>query len=277
MLGTIPGAVRPSAVVPDMTAAPQFHPSRSTQPISGSCAIQEPIPTTRQRRPTEMFRKARTTTGSNCAPEHLTSSCAGGGDADRLAIRPHRGHHLIRVGHRDDAPRERDLIAGQPARVAATVEALVVMGDCVGPLAQPRGKRTDDPGALVGVTTDVVHLRAGELRGLREDLGRDHQLADVVEQRRPAQPGAIAGSELHLVGDEVGEHANTFRVTAGLAVVDAERRDELEHQSACARPRRRSPPCRALPGAAAADRAVCRPDEPQRTASARGRGRASTD
>ena len=73
-LGTRPGAVRPMAVVPDMIAAPQFHPSRSTQPITGSCAIHEPIPTTRQRRPTEMLRNARTTTGSNCAPEHLTSS-----------------------------------------------------------------------------------------------------------------------------------------------------------------------------------------------------------
>ena len=50
-----------------------------------------------------------------------------------------------------------------------------------------------------------------------------------MEQRRPAQAGAIAGSELHLVGDEVGEHANPFRVTAGLAVVDTERRDELQH------------------------------------------------
>ena len=97
------------------------------------------------------------------------------------------------------------------------------------PLAQPRGERTDDPGALIGVPPDVVHLRAGELRRLREDLGRDHQLADVVEQRGPAQAGLIGGGQLHLVGDEVGEHPNTLRVTAGLPVVNAQRCDELEH------------------------------------------------
>ena len=50
-----------------------------------------------------------------------------------------------------------------------------------------------------------------------------------MKQRRPAKAGAIAGSELHLVGEEVGEHAHPFRVTAGLAVVDAERGDELQH------------------------------------------------
>ena len=63
--GSIPGALRPTAVVPDMIAAPQFHARRPTHPINGSCATQELSPTTRQRRPTEMFRKARTTTGSN--------------------------------------------------------------------------------------------------------------------------------------------------------------------------------------------------------------------
>jgi hypothetical protein len=74
VLGSSPGTVRPMAVVPDMIAAPQFQPRRSTQPMIGSCAIHEPSPTTRQRRPTEMLRNARTTTGSNCAPEHRTSS-----------------------------------------------------------------------------------------------------------------------------------------------------------------------------------------------------------
>lgn len=73
--GDIPGAVSVKAVVPETIAAPQFQPRRSTQATSGSWAIHDAKPTTRQSRPIEMLRNARTTTGSNWLPEHLTSSC----------------------------------------------------------------------------------------------------------------------------------------------------------------------------------------------------------
>ena len=56
------------------------------------------------------------------------------------------------------------------------------------------------------------------------------QLADVVKQRGPAQSRAVARCELHLFSDEVREDANTLGVTAGLAVVDAERGHQLEHR-----------------------------------------------
>ncbi len=74
-VGSIPGATSPSAVDPDTIALPHWNPRPFTQVSSGSCAIHDPAPTTRQSRPTEMFRNALTTVGSNCAPEHRTSSC----------------------------------------------------------------------------------------------------------------------------------------------------------------------------------------------------------
>src|SRR5580700_4024799 len=74
-LGRTPGTAIPSAVVPvAIAAAPQFMPRRWIHASSESCATHEPRPTTRQSRPIEMLRKARTTIGSNCEPEHLTSS-----------------------------------------------------------------------------------------------------------------------------------------------------------------------------------------------------------
>src|ERR1700722_10032506 len=73
--GVMPGAVSVTAVAPETIAAPQFQPRRSTQATSGNCATQDAKPTTRHNRPMEMLRKARTTTGSNWLPEHLTSSC----------------------------------------------------------------------------------------------------------------------------------------------------------------------------------------------------------
>src|SRR5579863_8122448 len=56
-------ACEPATPNPDVTCG-----------MSGICEIQALAPTVRHRRPSEMLRKARTTTGSNCAPEHATSS-----------------------------------------------------------------------------------------------------------------------------------------------------------------------------------------------------------
>src|SRR5690606_23367691 len=42
------------------------------------------------------------------------------------AIGAIRGHRVVRVGDRDDAPDDRDVVVGEPARIAAAVPPLVV-------------------------------------------------------------------------------------------------------------------------------------------------------
>ena len=223
-----PGAVSPTAVAPATIAAPQFQPRRSTQPISGSCAIHDPSPTTRQSLPMEMLRKAEPPSGRTA--RRNTGPVPDARPTRRRACdRAHGGHHLVGVGDSDDAPGQRDLLAGEPARIAAAVEAFVVMLHRNGPLAQPGLKRPDDPRAFVGMAPDAVHLPVGEPCRLGKDLGWDHELADVVEQRRPAQSRAVGGRKLHLVGDEVGEDPHPFGMAARLAVVNAQCSDEFEH------------------------------------------------
>src|SRR5579863_3696771 len=48
------------------------------------------------------------------------------------------------------------------------------------------------------------------------------ELADVVEERRPAQPVPIEAREVQLVGDHVGVGPDTLSVTTRQAIVRAE-------------------------------------------------------
>ena len=159
----------------------------------------------------------------------LDQLLARGPDADRFAIRAHGGHDLVGIGDGDDATGERDLLAGEPARIAATIEAFVVLFHRERPRPEPRPEWPDEPSTFIGMTPDAVHLSVGKPRRFGEDFGRHHELADVVEERRPTQPRAVGGSELHLVGDEVGENAHPLGMTARLAIVDAQCGNELEH------------------------------------------------
>ena len=151
------------------------------------------------------------------------------GDADRLAVRAHRGHDLVRVGDSDDPPGEGDLIAGKSAGIPTTVVSLVMLRDRQRPGTEPCAERADQPGSLVGMAAHVVHLGGGELCRLGENLRRNDELADVMEERCPAKARAVGGSELHLAGDEVCEDPNPFGVPSRLTVVNAQRRHEFEH------------------------------------------------
>src|SRR5439155_11527475 len=54
-----------------------------------------------------------------------------------LAIGPVRNQHVVCIGDRKDARLERDLIAAQPARVAAAVHSLVMGDDDLRLVAKP--------------------------------------------------------------------------------------------------------------------------------------------
>ena len=52
-----------------------------------------------------------------------------------------------------------------------------------------------------------------------QDATRDPELADVVQERCPAEPVAVLVAQIELAGQHVGVGADPFRVAAGLAIV----------------------------------------------------------
>ena len=92
-------------------------------------------------------------------------------------------------------PASEMLVALAAVRVALAVPALVVVGDRVGPLAEPRAQRRGEAGAELGVAADELPLLVARPPGLVEDLGRHLELADVVQERGPVEPVDLVAAE----------------------------------------------------------------------------------
>ncbi len=75
---------------------------------------------------------------------------------------------------------------------------------------------------------DGVELGVRQLARLVQDLRRDEQLADVVQQRRPPQVIQGGAGDLQLLADHVGVGTHPLGVPARETVVHAEGGDELE-------------------------------------------------
>ena len=74
----------------------------------------------------------------------------------------------------------------------------------------------------------TTHSSAVGLPGLLSRVVGHPQLADVVQDRGPAQQVAVASRDPHLLGEQVGEHPDPLGVAAGRPVVRAERGDQRE-------------------------------------------------
>ena len=83
--------------------------------------------------------KAATTPGSNCVPAERADLLARLRPGRRGAVRAVGGERVERVGDREHARGERDLLAAQPVGIAGAVPALVVVAD--DELARRRGSR----------------------------------------------------------------------------------------------------------------------------------------
>ena len=154
------------------------------------------------------------------------ASC--GGHRHRPLVAAGSGHDLEDVGNSDDAPCVRDLVAGQAAWISHAVEPFVVLGDRGAPLAQPLEQRAGQHGALVGVLADQVPLDGYE-RGRLVEHGRGHaDLAEVMQQRRPAQPVARRLRQVQLGGQNVGEDPDPLGVSAGPPVMGAQAGQQAE-------------------------------------------------
>ena len=117
----------------------------------------------------------------------------------------------------DDACADRDLLARPPARVAASVPALVVEQD----VRQRRPERlesADQPGAVERMPLDLAILALVERTGLAQDGVADVELADVMERcAEPERPEArVLPAEPPR--DDHCERAHAVRVPAGVRV-----------------------------------------------------------
>jgi lipid II isoglutaminyl synthase (glutamine-hydrolysing) len=128
----------------------------------------------------------------------------------------------------DDSGREWNLFARQSVRIAAAVEALVVMADRrhrVGDKADV----LDHASALGRVAAHEDPLLLCETAWLEQDLLRDRNLPDVVQKRGLAQCTQRASTEAELRAERHGELPHTLRVCSGVGVLRINGREALEH------------------------------------------------
>src|SRR5664280_524501 len=101
------------------------------------------------------------------------------------------GHRVVAVDHAERAREQRDLLAGEAVRVAAPIEALVVVAHAVDEGALE--ERAHDLGADSGVLAHELPLLTRQWPGLEEHAVGDADLADVVQER-----GVLHLSLIHI-------------------------------------------------------------------------------
>ena len=99
-----------------------------------------------------------------------------------MLVRARGCDDVVDVGDRDDPSPQGDLFTARSIRIASSVPALVVVGDGFAPLAEPGTERLDQRVTKFRVTSQDRPLRVARSTVLREDLARDLELADVVEE-----------------------------------------------------------------------------------------------
>ena len=156
---TSPAASAPTTARAELATVATPGP-RGIRPSTGACASQESGPIASRSRPSEMLRNARTTRGSNWSPAQRAISSRAAIGVARLLVRARGGDHVEHVGDGDDAAGERDVVARRALRVALAVPALVVVGDRVRPLPEPRAQRLGQLGAELGMAADQRPLVA---------------------------------------------------------------------------------------------------------------------
>jgi hypothetical protein len=121
-------------------------------------------------------------------------------DRNRRAIGPVGRHRLEGVGDKDDARLQRDLVAAESMRIAASVDVLMVVEHPPGFFLELRG--LDDRMTDVNVSAHRSGLFSGERPGLAKNPVGDADFADVVEQAGQAKPLDAIGVEPELLADQ---------------------------------------------------------------------------
>ncbi len=103
--------------------------------------------------------------------------------AERLVVRPVGRHRVVVVADRQDARADRNIVTGEPVRIAFAVPPFVVAHDERRDRIRERHGR-DDLGADLRVHPDFLELFLRERPSLREDVLRHGELPDILQQRR---------------------------------------------------------------------------------------------
>ena len=154
------------------------------------------------------------------------------GPGARLAIRAVRGHGAEGVAGADDARDERDLLPGEPVRVAAAVPPLVARADEAPDVAEQAADLLEHLLADHRVRLDDRAFLGVEPARLVDDLGRDAYLADVVEQRGELGVAAAGIVEPQLLRDCHDQVDHVPAVAARVRVVRLHDVPEQERRAA---------------------------------------------
>ena len=146
-------------------------------------------------------------------------------ERERLAIRPCRGHGREGVADGEDPGDERDLLTHEAIEVALAVPALVVVTD-PGPDDLDVGQVAHDQVAERDVLLDHVVLVRAERAGLAQDVVRDADLADVVEQTGDADGVDEVALEPETFGQEHAVAGDVLGVLLRVAVLGVDREDQ---------------------------------------------------
>ena len=133
------------------------------------------------------------------------------------AVRARGRHRLERVGDVEDAGQLRDLLAQEPVGIARAVVPLVVVANDRQLRGQPLD-RGDDLRAQDRVRVHHLALFAGQAVRLQQDVVRDADLADVVEQAAPLDGLHLARAQAHHPADVRGDLLDPPAVVGGLRI-----------------------------------------------------------
>ena len=124
--------------------------------------------------------------GSNCVPAHRSSSARAAAHRPGPAVAAGGGHRVEGVGDGHHPGELRDLAAGQPVRVAAAVQPLVVVQDRRPGLAE-EADAAHHLVPVLGVQLDDAPLLGGQRPVLAQQPGGHAELADVVQDAGEAE------------------------------------------------------------------------------------------
>src|SRR6266851_4503679 len=177
------------------------------------------------------FSVNRRTTGRQRAEERLDDrgvelrSCVFLQFGDRLAERQRAsiaavgGHGVEGVAAHHDPCRPRDPFACEAVGIAAAVPALVAGADERADLAEEAADPREQAFALDRVCLDQLALVGGQRARLVDDLLRDADLADIVQQRCQLRLTPFAWGDFELVGDGERQFDDVAAVAPRVGVV----------------------------------------------------------
>ena len=154
-------------------------------------------------------------------------------DAERLptllglAVRALARHCVEAVGDRDEARRQGGLPATAERRISRAIERDVVFEDgSDGRMVRVPARDEDESGAIHGMTSDQPPLLLIERAVVLEDLRRDLDLADVVQQAADPQGDRLVSRQADRMGEGEREDADVDHVMVRVLVVRLHGREE---------------------------------------------------